>query len=316
MAAIATDTEVRLRHAQTTAEQEQAASKATTSTLQAALAKANDKANATANQLGAVERENQALHEEVQRLRSLQVPVNTLAPRHSLTPQVPNPNPAQVFQGQRSAPFAAQETPDNAQQSRLPTNCCVAAMPTIEVIIKKDTASMSLDGDAKLGDVMKKLSVEHGIEVPKQVLLYKCKEFRMPAYEQGKLIIYDGEQRTVTEDQTLVDLKIDGAEPLVCGELQEEWLEEVKWGAFGQTLYEADYMNHREFELGPKPVVVQRQVSGPQPFAPAAFASPYLAQSAAMPSSRPVQQSVNPTYADRVMVSLPQGPPGNVQRFV
>eukprot|EP00434_Breviolum_minutum_P017327 symbB.v1.2.015295.t1/scaffold1134.1/size135964/7 len=177
MAAIATDTEVRLRHAQTTAEQEQAASKATTSTLQAALAKANDKANATANQLGAVERENQALHEEVQRLRSLQVPVNTLAPRHSLTPQVPNPNPAQVFQGQRSAPFAAQE-------------------------------------------------------------------------------------------------------------------------------------------LGPKPVVVQRQVSGPQPFAPAAFASPYLAQSAAMPSSRPVQQSVNPTYADRVMVSLPQGPPGNVQRFV
>ena len=177
MAAIATDTEVRLRHAQTTAEQEQAASKATTSTLQAALAKANDKANATANQLAAVERENQALHEEVQRLRSLQVPVNTLAPRHSLTPQVPNPNPAQVFQGQRSAPFAAQE-------------------------------------------------------------------------------------------------------------------------------------------LGPKPVVVQRQVSGPQPFAPAAFASPYLAQSAAMPSSRPVQQSVNPAYADRVMVSLPQGPPGNVQRFV
>ena len=37
----------------------------------------------------------------------------------------------------------------------------------VQVIIKKDTASMSLDGDAKLGDVMKKLSAEHGIEVPK-----------------------------------------------------------------------------------------------------------------------------------------------------
>lgn len=93
---------------------------------------------------------------------------------------------------------------------------------------------------------MKKLSTEHGIEIPKQVLLYKCKEFRMPAYEQGKLVIYDGQQRMVTEDQKLADL-IDGAEPLVCGELQDEWLEEAKWGAFGQTLYEADYMNHREF---------------------------------------------------------------------
>lgn len=118
---------------------------------------------------------------------------------------------------------------------------------SVEVIVKKDTASLSLDNDAKLGDLMKKLSTEHGIEIPKQVLLYKCKEFRMPAYEQGKLVIYDGQQRMVTEDQKLADLKIDGAEPLVCGELQDEWLEEAKWGAFGQTLYEADYMNHREF---------------------------------------------------------------------
>ncbi|CAK9058309.1 Hypothetical protein SCF082_LOCUS31117 [Durusdinium trenchii] len=98
---------------------------------------------------------------------------------------------------------------------------------------------MAFDGDAKLGDLMKKLSTEQGIEIAKQVLLYKCKEFRMPAYEKGKLVIYDGQQRVVTEDQRLTDLKIDGAEPLVCGELQDEWLEEVKWGAFGQTLYEA-----------------------------------------------------------------------------
>jgi hypothetical protein len=38
-----------------------------------------------------------------------------------------------------------------------------------EVIVKKDTASLSLDNDAKLGDLMKKLSTEHGIEIPKRL---------------------------------------------------------------------------------------------------------------------------------------------------
>eukprot|EP00437_Effrenium_voratum_P017149 CAMPEP_0181454320 /NCGR_PEP_ID=MMETSP1110-20121109/30177_1 /TAXON_ID=174948 /ORGANISM="Symbiodinium sp., Strain CCMP421" /LENGTH=113 /DNA_ID=CAMNT_0023578661 /DNA_START=81 /DNA_END=422 /DNA_ORIENTATION=+ len=108
---------------------------------------------------------------------------------------------------------------------------------------------LEMGDDAKLGDLMQRLSTDQGIEVSKQVLLYQCKEFRMPAYEQGKLAIYDGQQRTLSEDQKLADLKIDGAEPLVCGELQDEWLEEAKWGAFGQTLYEADYLNHREFVI-------------------------------------------------------------------
>ena len=49
----------------------------------------------------------------------------------------------------------------------------------MQVIIKKDTASMSLDGDAKLGDVMKKLSAEHGIEVPKLLGLEGISEFEV-----------------------------------------------------------------------------------------------------------------------------------------
>lgn len=38
---------------------------------------------------------------------------------------------------------------------------------------------MSLDGDAKLGDVMKKLSAEHGIEVPKLLGLEGISEFEV-----------------------------------------------------------------------------------------------------------------------------------------
>mmetsp|Transcript_97817 Transcript_97817/g.174238 ORF Transcript_97817/g.174238 Transcript_97817/m.174238 type:complete len:129 (-) Transcript_97817:83-469(-) len=122
-------------------------------------------------------------------------------------------------------------------------------MPRVEVIVNKKSVFFEMADEDKFGELMRRLSTEEGIDVERQVILYDLKEFRMPQYEQGKLVIYDGEQRSVNEDQRLEELKIDGSEPLVCGELQDEWLEEVKWGAFGHTLYEADYLNHREFVI-------------------------------------------------------------------
>mmetsp|Transcript_48442 Transcript_48442/g.138463 ORF Transcript_48442/g.138463 Transcript_48442/m.138463 type:complete len:128 (-) Transcript_48442:52-435(-) len=117
----------------------------------------------------------------------------------------------------------------------------------LEVVVNKRSVEMDLPGTAKFGELMKTVNIEEGIPVDKQVILHKYKELRMPPYEQGKLAIYDGHERTVTEDKSLADLKIDGSEPLVCGELQDEWLEEQKWGAFGHTIYEADYLHHREY---------------------------------------------------------------------
>lgn len=43
------------------------------------------------------------------------------------------------------------------------------------MIVKKNTAALSLDDDAKLGDLMKRLSTEHGIETAKQLGLVSCK---------------------------------------------------------------------------------------------------------------------------------------------
>uniref|UniRef100_A0A7S1LSZ8 Ubiquitin-like domain-containing protein n=1 Tax=Alexandrium catenella TaxID=2925 RepID=A0A7S1LSZ8_ALECA len=117
----------------------------------------------------------------------------------------------------------------------------------VEVVANKKTLSMDLAGSAKFGELMKALNIEEGIDVAKQVFLYDHKQIRMPSYEGGKLVVYDGKTREVTEDKTLADLKIDGSEPLVCGELQDEWLEDMKWGAFSHTIYEADYLKHREF---------------------------------------------------------------------
>eukprot|EP00406_Dinophysis_acuminata_P005472 CAMPEP_0179226492 /NCGR_PEP_ID=MMETSP0797-20121207/8840_1 /TAXON_ID=47934 /ORGANISM="Dinophysis acuminata, Strain DAEP01" /LENGTH=130 /DNA_ID=CAMNT_0020933519 /DNA_START=57 /DNA_END=449 /DNA_ORIENTATION=+ len=120
-------------------------------------------------------------------------------------------------------------------------------MPKVEVVVNKKNISVDLKGDGKMSDLMKGISVQEGIDVAKQVILYDSKEFRMPEYENGQLAIYDGKERTVHPDKTLTDLNIDGSEPLVCGELQDEWLEDAKWGAFGHTIYEADYLNHREY---------------------------------------------------------------------
>ncbi|CAE8629643.1 unnamed protein product [Polarella glacialis] len=128
-------------------------------------------------------------------------------------------------------------------------------MPRIEVVINKKNLILELPAETKLGDVMDVLSREEGIDVSKQVLLFGCQEFRKPPFEEGKIVMYDGEERLVFEDKLLSELNMDGSEPLVCGELQDEWLEEVKWGAFGHTVYEADYLNHREFVIfnGGKP---------------------------------------------------------------
>ncbi|CAL1150633.1 unnamed protein product [Cladocopium goreaui] len=108
MAAIATDTEFRLRQVQATAEEEQASSKVTASNLKVSLAKANEKADNTISQLAAIEKENQTLREEVTRLRASQsTPLMATAPaapcRGHLTPQ------PGYGAGQWSAPFAAQE---------------------------------------------------------------------------------------------------------------------------------------------------------------------------------------------------------------
>ncbi|CAE7434826.1 unnamed protein product [Symbiodinium necroappetens] len=156
-------------------------------------------------------------------------------------------------------------------------------MVTVEVVVKKTTASLSLGGNATFGDLMKRLFTDHGIDVSKQVILYQCKEFRMPPYEQGKLVIYDGEQREVTEDRTLAELKIDGSEALVCGELQDEWLEEVKWGAFGHTLYEALSALHGFARLIPVHVPAEADYLNHREFVPAPFARPAFTWSAQAP---------------------------------
>mmetsp|Transcript_31404 Transcript_31404/g.50391 ORF Transcript_31404/g.50391 Transcript_31404/m.50391 type:complete len:128 (-) Transcript_31404:14-397(-) len=119
-------------------------------------------------------------------------------------------------------------------------------MPTIQVVVKKKTVDVDLPGQATFGDLMKAISTEEGVKVGAQVILYGEKEFRMPAYEDGKLTVFDGEERVVCDDKKLVDYQIDGTAPVVCGELQDEWLEEVNWGAFGYQMFAADYMNHRE----------------------------------------------------------------------
>merc|ERR1712129_231197 len=100
--------------------------------------------------------------------------------------------------------------------------------------------------DAKFEDLMKAIKEEEGIKVAQQVLLSETKEFRMPAGEPAKLVVFDGEQRIVCDDAKLEDYGIDGSQPLVCGELQDEWLENVQWGAFGHTVSQADHLNHRE----------------------------------------------------------------------
>merc|ERR1712187_467917 len=98
------------------------------------------------------------------------------------------------------------------------------------------------------GALMKGINISEGVETGKMVILSsKNQEFRMPPYEQGKLAVFDGNTRTVGDDKGLAELSIDGKEPLVCGELQDEWLEDCKWGAFGHTIYEADYLKHREY---------------------------------------------------------------------
>mmetsp|Transcript_89821 Transcript_89821/g.284331 ORF Transcript_89821/g.284331 Transcript_89821/m.284331 type:complete len:129 (-) Transcript_89821:128-514(-) len=117
----------------------------------------------------------------------------------------------------------------------------------VEVVVNKKTVSMDVAASAKFGELMKALNIEEGIDAAKQVFLYGHKQIRMPSYESGQLVVYDGAERAVTEDRTLSDLKIDGSEPLVCGELQDEWLEDMKWGAFGHTIYEADCLKHREY---------------------------------------------------------------------
>mmetsp|Transcript_71613 Transcript_71613/g.165609 ORF Transcript_71613/g.165609 Transcript_71613/m.165609 type:complete len:129 (-) Transcript_71613:96-482(-) len=116
-----------------------------------------------------------------------------------------------------------------------------------DVVVSKKTVSMDMSESAKFSEVMKALTSREGIQADKQVFLYGFKEIRMPPYENGQLVIYDGTDRVVSPDKTLKELQIDGSEPLVCGELQDEWLEDVKWGAFSHTIYEADYLNHREY---------------------------------------------------------------------
>merc|ERR1712190_108455 len=117
----------------------------------------------------------------------------------------------------------------------------------LEVVINKKTISLDLADSATFSDLMQKLQLEQGIDIAKQVLLHDCKEFRMPSYEDGKLVVYDGQESVVVEDKPLLDFEINESEPLVCGELQSEWLESVGWGVFGHTVFEADYLNHREY---------------------------------------------------------------------
>eukprot|EP00425_Heterocapsa_triquetra_P040208 CAMPEP_0195067436 /NCGR_PEP_ID=MMETSP0448-20130528/12496_1 /TAXON_ID=66468 /ORGANISM="Heterocapsa triquestra, Strain CCMP 448" /LENGTH=124 /DNA_ID=CAMNT_0040098851 /DNA_START=51 /DNA_END=422 /DNA_ORIENTATION=- len=122
-------------------------------------------------------------------------------------------------------------------------------MPVLEAVVDGRTLPVDLPAGAKVKDLMTVIAEKGDIEIGKQVLLYKCLELRMPPYEKGMLVVYDGDERTVSEDRALAELNIDSSDQLVCGELVEEWLEDVKWGAFGQTLYEADYENHREYVI-------------------------------------------------------------------
>merc|ERR1712183_824429 len=116
--------------------------------------------------------------------------------------------------------------------------CPSAAMPSLEVVVNRKSVQIDVDKQDKVGDLMKKIHKAEGIEAGKQVILYRCQEFRMPSYENGKLVVYDGEERTVRDDAACGDFNMDGSEALARGELQDGWLEEVKWGAFGHTLYE------------------------------------------------------------------------------
>eukprot|EP00404_Azadinium_spinosum_P018727 CAMPEP_0180494690 /NCGR_PEP_ID=MMETSP1036_2-20121128/41371_1 /TAXON_ID=632150 /ORGANISM="Azadinium spinosum, Strain 3D9" /LENGTH=129 /DNA_ID=CAMNT_0022503143 /DNA_START=63 /DNA_END=452 /DNA_ORIENTATION=- len=120
-------------------------------------------------------------------------------------------------------------------------------MPTIEVVVNKNNVPVDLNDNGTMGDLMKAINISEGIEMDKQVILCGMKEFRMPKYEDGKIAVFDGAERTVCDDKKISEFNIDGSEPVVCGALQEEWLEEIKWGAFGHSLYEADYLRHREY---------------------------------------------------------------------
>ncbi|CAK9058275.1 unnamed protein product [Durusdinium trenchii] len=116
MAAVATDTECRLRQAQATlAEQEQATSRAANDTLKDELARTADKANALANQLASVEKENQVLLAEVNRLRGENKP--SFVPRAVRGTSTPQPGAA----GARSMP-SPQDTssPPQSSQASLP----------------------------------------------------------------------------------------------------------------------------------------------------------------------------------------------------
>mmetsp|Transcript_35685 Transcript_35685/g.63095 ORF Transcript_35685/g.63095 Transcript_35685/m.63095 type:complete len:128 (-) Transcript_35685:77-460(-) len=120
-------------------------------------------------------------------------------------------------------------------------------MPKIEVVVNKKVASVEVPASGTVKDLMTAINVEEGILVEKQVLLTETKELRMPSYEAGKVVVFDGEERSVVDDKSLQDFNIDGKAPVVCGELQDEFCETVSWGAFNYTMFEADYSSHREF---------------------------------------------------------------------
>merc|ERR1719215_2538749 len=115
----------------------------------------------------------------------------------------------------------------------------------LEVVVNSKTLTLELAASATFGDLMTDLQSQEGIDIAKQVLLYDCKEFRKPEYEDGKLVVYDGQESCVSEDRLIREFIVDESEQFVCGELQDEWLEKVTWGAFGHTVYEADYLKHR-----------------------------------------------------------------------
>mmetsp|Transcript_60603 Transcript_60603/g.112432 ORF Transcript_60603/g.112432 Transcript_60603/m.112432 type:complete len:128 (-) Transcript_60603:113-496(-) len=120
-------------------------------------------------------------------------------------------------------------------------------MPSIPVVSKGNQLSVDLDANAPIRDLFGAISRKGGFEPSKIVLLHGAVELRLPSYEEGKLAIFEGETRELVEaTRSLASLSIDGSKPILCGELDEEWLEEVKWGAFGHAIYEADFKMHRE----------------------------------------------------------------------
>mmetsp|Transcript_26136 Transcript_26136/g.57604 ORF Transcript_26136/g.57604 Transcript_26136/m.57604 type:complete len:128 (-) Transcript_26136:105-488(-) len=120
-------------------------------------------------------------------------------------------------------------------------------MPTIPVVAKGNELSVEVAATATAKDLFTIIGSKGGLDPQKMVLLHGATELRLPSYEEGKLAIFEGDAREVVEaSRSVASLSIDGSKPILCGQLDEEWLEEVKWGAFGHSIYEADYRMHRE----------------------------------------------------------------------